>query len=102
MRPKTETGFETGSRPKTRTVPDFARHNPRMCLIKVDLPAPFSPTRPNTLARGTLSEISFNPIFEPNPRDKFAIETTDSTKDRSRIGLPRLPARSPACEFVFH
>src|SRR2546421_9682244 len=103
MRPKTATGFETGSRPKTLTVPASARHKPRMCLIKVDFPAPFSPTSPNTLPRGTCSERLFNAVFEPNLRDKFVMETTDSAKDGSCIRLPsRLLARPPACEVVLH
>src|SRR6185295_5527440 len=64
MRPRTETGSETGSMPKTRTVPASARNKPRICLIKVVLPAPFSPTSPNTLPhRKMATGISFLHLF---------------------------------------
>ena len=58
MRPSVPTGFATGSRPNTRTVPDWALSKPRMCLIIVVLPAPLPPIRPNTPPRGTVSETS--------------------------------------------
>src|SRR5213596_4371139 len=81
MRAKTETGLETGSTPKTRTVPASARNKPKMCLINVVLPAPFSPTSPNTLPRGRYSDTSFNTVFEPNVRDRFVMATTASAEE---------------------
>src|SRR5215475_4530153 len=99
MRPKTATGSETGSRPKIRTLPCSARSNPRMCLINVVLPAPFSPTRPNTPPRGTLSETSLSAAFETNRRDKFLMLTTASVE--SRICLPRFLAHPARRQIAF-
>src|SRR5262245_29656676 len=96
MRPRTETGSATGSRLNTRTFPVSARHNPRTCLINVDLPAPFSPTRPNTLPSGTFNVTSFKAVFAPNLRVRFAMEITGSC-----IFLPQRLARPAACKLVF-
>src|SRR5438874_2024886 len=97
MRPRTETGSSTGSIPKTRTEPVSARHSPRICLIRVDLPAPFSPTRPKTLPDGTLSVTSFNAGLEPNLRDSLLTATTGSC-----IFFPCRLAGAAACQFGFH
>src|SRR5262249_33809465 len=97
MLPSTRTGSATGFMPKTRTVPDSARSKPRMCLISVVFPAPFSPTRPNTLPRGTSNETSFKASFEPNFRDRFAIDTGDSG-----TLPPALLASSPDSQCVLH
>src|SRR4051812_46975572 len=85
MRPNTATGSATGSIPNTRTVPVSARNRPRTCLIKVVLPAPFSPTRPNTLPRGTSNDTPFKTVLEPNRRERLPSATTDS-----RMFLPLL------------
>ncbi len=97
MRPRTEVASDTGSMPKTLTVPVWARHNPRTCLISVDLPAPFSPTSPNTDPRDTATDTSFRAFFDPNVRDKWAMSTTVS-----RMLLPRLSGCSPKRKLVLH
>src|SRR5262245_5885632 len=99
MRPKTATGSATGSRSKIRTLPCSARSNPRMCLIKVVLPAPFSPTRPNTPPRGTVSETSWSATFDPNRRDRFLMLTTASVE--LHICFPQFLARSAGGQFTF-
>src|SRR5205814_449654 len=75
-----------------------ARSNPRMCLIRVVLPAPFSPTSPNTHPRGTSNDTSFNAAFDPNRRDKLVMATTAFSE--SRIDLPSFPACSQGGDFV--
>src|SRR5215472_10445623 len=97
MLPSTPTGSATGFMPKTRTVPDSARSKPRMCLMRVVLPAPFSPTRPNTLPRGTSNETPFRASFGPNFRDRFPIDTGDSG-----TFPPCLFAGSPESQCVLH
>src|SRR5258708_5948605 len=66
MRPSVPTGFCTGSRPNTRTVPVWALSIPRMCLIRVVLPAPLPPINPKTPPRGTASETSSSAVLLPN------------------------------------
>src|SRR5262249_15216551 len=77
----TATGSATGSRPNTRTVPASARSKPRICLIKVVLPAPFSPTNPKTQPRGTYMETLSRAVFGPKRRDKSVMATTDSAEE---------------------
>ena len=80
MRPSTEVGSATGSSPNTFTLPASARHSPSRCLISVDLPAPFSPTRPNTHPRDTARVTSFNAFFNPKVRERFVTTTTGSSE----------------------
>src|SRR5579863_3206032 len=68
MRPSVPTGFWTGSRPNTCTDPACALSMPRMCLIRVVLPAPLPPIRPKTPPRGTASETSLSALLLPNCR----------------------------------
>src|SRR5262249_5868903 len=81
------------------TAPVSARSKPRTCLISVVLPAPFSPTRPNTHPRETLSDTALNAVFEPNRRDRLVTVTTASLE--SRIRLPPFPPLSPRRKFGF-
>src|SRR5882724_12288207 len=81
MRPRTPTGSATGSRPKTRTVPDSAFNRPRICLIRVVLPAPFSPTNPKTHPRGTYNDTSSSTVLEPNRRVRLVMAATDSADE---------------------
>src|SRR5262249_33281397 len=53
MRPSTPAGSATGSRPKTRTAPAWARSSPSTWRMSVVLPAPLAPTRPKTAPHGT-------------------------------------------------
>src|SRR5882672_4425010 len=106
MRPRTATGSETGSRPNTLTVPVCARHNPRRCLISVDLPAPFSPTRPNTQPGVTTTDTSVRAFVPPKLRDRCATAITgsvgrESRSWSSRTTFPRLSS-PPEREFVLH
>src|SRR6266568_4462055 len=68
MRPSVPTGFCTGSRPNTCTDPVCALSIPKMCLMRVVLPAPFPPIRPKTPPRGTASETSLSAVLLPNWR----------------------------------
>src|SRR4029453_2898112 len=91
MRPKTEGGSETGSMSKTLTLPVSARHNPSTCLISVDFPAPFSPTKPNTDPCAT-SDTSFKADLEPNRRERFVMATAAAAAlcDERLIELSRI------------
>src|SRR2546428_8264562 len=107
MHPRTAAWSDTGSIPNTLTLPDSARHNPSRCLIRVDLPAPFSPTSPNTHPRGTASVTSFKDWLEPKWRDRFV--TTATCRDdcagplaSSGTTLPRLPCGAAQCQLVLH
>src|SRR5581483_6252984 len=81
MRPSTPTGSATGSRPKTRTVPASALNRPRICLMSVVLPAPFSPTRPKTPPLGTYNEMLSSTVLAPKRRDRSVMPTTASADD---------------------
>src|SRR5262245_17898268 len=76
MRPSVPTGFCTGSRPKTCTVPDWARSIPRRCLMRVVLPAPLPPISPKTPPRGTVSETSARAVLVSNWRVSRCTSTT--------------------------
>src|SRR5438876_273499 len=107
MRPKTAVGSVTGSRPNTLTLPVSARHSPSRCLMSVDLPAPFSPTRPNTHPLDTARVTSFSAFFDPKLRDRFVTATTGSAPAESppwssRTVLPHVSCRSAQGEFVLH
>ena len=43
---RTDNGFLTGSRPKTRTVPLSGSNSVQMIRMSVDLPDPFAPMTP--------------------------------------------------------
>src|SRR4051812_21559160 len=100
MRPSTPLGSATGSIPNTRTVPNSARHSPSRCLISVDLPAPFSPTRPKTEPRGTSSVTSASACVVPKRRDRLLMVTTGP--EGLRTTLPRLARGPPHGELVLH
>src|SRR5688500_7788038 len=97
MRPRTDGGSATGSTPNTRTEPDSARQRPSRCLISVDLPAPFSPTSPNTLPRGTASVTSRRAFVAPKLRERFVTATTCSC-----TALPRMLRGAPLGQLVLH
>jgi hypothetical protein len=82
--------------PEDSHFPVSVRHNPRRCLIKVDFPAPFSPTSPKTQPRGTMRDTSHNAFLGPNLRDRFLISTT------SGILLSTFLAESPFRQIVFN
>src|SRR5688572_19189163 len=94
---------------KTLTLPVWARHNPSTCLINVDLPAPFSPTRPKTDPCGTVSDTSFKAALEPNRRDRFVMVTAApaASGDPGLIRLSRILLARPLAfvterEFILH
>src|SRR5689334_18079442 len=61
-----------------------------MCLINVDLPAPFSPTKPNTHPCGTSNDTSFRAVLAPKRRERRDTLTTVLS-----IVSPRRLAASP-------
>src|SRR5688572_15154583 len=77
MRESTPGGSATGSLPKTRTVPCSALSKPRMCLISVVFPAPFCPTKPNTVpfsnVRSTPASACFFPYVRVRPRTSITL-----------------------------
>src|SRR5579872_2116685 len=75
MRPRVPTGFCTGSRPNTCTVPVWGLSIPNMCLIRVVLPAPLPPINPKTPPRGTASEMSSSAVLLPNWRVRRRMST---------------------------
>src|ERR1700678_2983469 len=81
MRPRTPTGSATGSQPNTRTVPVSALSKPRMCLMSVVFPAPFSPTSPKTHPFGTYNDTPSKAVLAPNRRDNSVMATTASADD---------------------
>src|SRR5690349_8890101 len=76
MRESTAAGFDTGSSPNTETEPDCARNRPITCLMSVVLPAPFTPTSPNTAPRGIESVTPPSASAEPKRRERLRISTT--------------------------
>ena len=92
VRPRTPTGSATGFRPKTATVPFCAASSPSKCLISVVLPAPFSPTSPNTIPRGTLKDTPLSAVFLPKLRLRLLISMTLSGM---RVVLLDSPASFP-------
>src|SRR5436305_2893977 len=82
MRASTPAGSATGSRPKTRTEPDWALSRPSRCLISVVLPAPLAPTRPKTVPRGRLRLTPSRASFAPNRRVRPRTSTTGSARGK--------------------
>ncbi len=59
MAARASRGRSSMSRPQIFTVPEVLRTRPARMLMKVDLPAPFGPSRPKTDPRGTRRSIPF-------------------------------------------
>jgi hypothetical protein len=60
MAARASRGRSSMSRPQILTVPEVLLHRPDRMLMKVDLPAPLGPSRPNTDPRGMVRSMPFS------------------------------------------
>src|SRR5215218_3922319 len=75
------------ARPRTLISPVVGRRCPMTILMMVDFPAPFTPSRPKTVPRGTRRETFFTASNFPNVRPRPRVSMAFSSRMLSKSGL---------------